>query len=1278
MLDSRFGLKYSMPHVLVHIVDNSARTAERGVTIADDPSMYATLVVSGFPLGEDRKIVNVTRSDILNIAYGLGNITPSDIEKYGQTITYPTALIDQGAPVQLLRITPDDATYAYSCITIEWYWSDEDNKMHVRFNTARLGTDRELTNYQNRERLNAAIVKAVNSDSVPGEGGTIWKRRAFIVNISAGRGAAYNYFATAINQTLQAKRPANVRYLFQTIDTLKNNVVEQFYGTLLNADNVLANATSVVDTVNTAVKKRAAGSSVVVPYLNEAAVRELYEEYHAAYAGLLADETVIKTEYELNVFKALTPSTFDPIFGLYLYEGTDSNNKLPYFQVDMRSADMPRLDTATNVIYRPNTDTVSQKTTIGTRLMDVTTGIYDNATKPTVKIGDLFLASSGNSSTNNPFVYFIAAINQVTGAVTPIRTNQMHYQDNTMSTTSTLASVFEFDTKEAFFEEFCRRLSRNIVRDGDTIAWVDPSKYFGASTADTDGPKWRLFYVASGCYELAKQGKLYALLISEWGTGESGTTTKLKKYKMNDGDGVADYSFIAWDGGINIGDLVAVSPSAQSFNRPGGTVIVGNGGTYTGFVAFGPDAQPVYVNGQEGGVSAEDKYYVEGRTCAEIFQTGTPEAKVSTIVKDVAGTMFDYVMCDPALSPAQKMIDNGTAGTPDIEIVSETSLLPSGDADSFKNAYLGFRPLDVNGDRRFIFLKPAQKMNGETPVADTYVVDVFQNCNDVANSYVDDYLGAAGKTFYIANYVREGYYNSTDDKFYTNDQYTGDPIEDDANSIYKALGETVKYYKYDESASPKYTEVSAITDDYQIILWYVKSGSTGNWIPYVAPADGHAAPGGITFTIKKTSFEVALDARSAEKITRYTVTGTLGSLFRIQEMAVEIPTNYYSDQYGINVTSSEGGVKLADGYTGFFDDTTLSSIEYKWKYSKLLVDAYRGRIDPRIMSPIRVPAKFLFDGGTNTIVGQTILPTMKYTAADLITASTVFTDDEKDDVLFHPQVAANLNGNDQIDVKQAMYDLMIHRVYEGMPEDKRPVGPGSGISLHLDSGFTDTTTSTLINNSFMKRFDNPNASWDIGGYTSATDGVTYTFVKNIVDHLIAHCKGYSINKPYTGVYTKIRPDEYTTFFPDVDTTDWEYNELTYKSGGNSWLPDVNGNLMRSSQKTLMRGSDTSDLIQESNMRTLTQLVYLLQNKLREKLHEYNDDSVLRTMQDEVNNMFSGWVGDRVQSLNINFERDTNPDDGGEVIVCWVDVTFRGINLRIPVIVNVNQRSISTQ
>ena len=120
------------------------------------------------------------------------------------------------------------------------------------------------------------------------------------------------------------------------------------------------------------------------------------------------------------------------------------------------------------------------------------------------------------------------------------------------------------------------------------------------------------------------------------------------------------------------------------------------------------------------------------------------------------------------------------------------------------------------------------------------------------------------------------------------------------------------------------------------------------------------------------------------------------------------------------------------------------------------------------------------------------------------------------------------------------------------------------------------------------------------------------------------------------------------------------------------MTDVNGNLTRRSQRTLLRYSSTSDLLQENNMRTLSQLVYLLQNKLDENLFEYDDDDVLKTISDQVNNMFSNWVGTRVQALDIEFTRDKNID-GGDIVVCNVKVTFRGLILRVPIIVNVNRR-----
>ena len=155
-------------------------------------------------------------------------------------------------------------------------------------------------------------------------------------------------------------------------------------------------------------------------------------------------------------------------------------------------------------------------------------------------------------------------------------------------------------------------------------------------------------------------------------------------------------------------------------------------------------------------------------------------------------------------------------------------------------------------------------------------------------------------------------------------------------------------------------------------------------------------------------------------------------------------------------------MSLAGGNAGFFDNAESNSIEYKWNYSALLVQALRGseNFDRRILSPTRVPAKFMFDAGFNTLVGSVMTGNIaSYRPADIINASIIFTDEEKSEVILYPDHIDNIGVSVDIDVKQAMYDLMIQRVYDGIPEDKRPEGPGSGFQVLFDSGVTDANTA---------------------------------------------------------------------------------------------------------------------------------------------------------------------------------------------------------------------------
>jgi hypothetical protein len=284
----------------------------------------------------------------------------------------------------------------------------------------------------------------------------------------------------------------------------------------------------------------------------------------------------------------------------------------------------------------------------------------------------------------------------------------------------------------------------------------------------------------------------------------------------------------------------------------------------------------------------------------------------------------------------------------------------------------------------------------------------------------------------------------------------------------------------------------------------------------------------------------------------------------------------------------------------------------------------------------------------------------------------MYTDDEKTAIQLDPTILEDprISPSDDIDVKTAMYDLMIERVYQRIPENRRPEGPGYGLSLHLDAGICDAQTALLMDSAFSKKFTNANASWDIGGFTQGN--ITYTWTKRLVDNLFNHMTTYSVNKPYAGSYTAF--SDYQSFFPDVDTYDWEYRELLYNTGGNVWIPDQNGVITRRSQRTLNNESTgTSDLIQESNMRTLTQFCDILQRKIDNNLLEYDDDGVIKTLEDNCNVTFSPWVGNLVKDLNINFARDINID-GGDILICKVRLVFRGLVLRVPILVNVERRS----
>ena len=1093
-----------------------------------------------------------------------------------------------------MRITPDDATYAFSCLLVQWKW--DGSTMHVRFKPSdELGNNglpigQVLSGFQSTKRLNEALVRGfkVNADENDG-----WTQRVFMTYISAGRGKVYNNFNYAINQTNQNRRPANVRYLFTTIDTRTDATVEKFFGSLVNHN--AAGATDATPTVNVQVASRVNGSDILVPTVNESAVEELFNEYRAHVKDMIDSgirpADIDSMSWVERVYALLTVNTFDPLFGRYIYDG-DSNVGLPYYQVDMFNLDIPQLDTANRIKYvlKPD-ETIASCTRDPEALINElnakSIGVFgEPTTGDSYRVGDIYL-SKGTTLTLN----MIISINQYSGGVTSIPITQVQVDEN---------------TKDQF------RYNVNVAPGADDTENVKTA--VAAAVKKAIDARKLIPRVITGATPKAYKNDFVIV-----GLGSESAPTEFC---------IAEVAYVAPDDAhINVGTVTLYIDKADVYKKlayPNTSIAYFTADTNSqvakqqaGATVVDTDNGIVYVNGYVlpigGDFDAESRYEIVTEKPFKIGSIPTNLAKASNLVDQ----QYDLMLYE----------DNGEEF--DYSVIG-------GSIDS-ANKGAGY----AVGDKVKLDL-------GEG--AQTVIFDITE-INTVTPGEGDPYTEA--KAIYInrsdkgTSVIAAGTYDTA-------------PVyelltSDSAPADWPAEGTSDKYYKLSGS---DYVAVTS-TDTYEKDTFYQISTS------------------GAGLKVIVSDIDIAIDTGSTnpDYIQRYIITGTQGSLYRFTADVVNtIPNDYYSPSYGTNPSSELGGIAVKNGYTGFFDDN-ISDIEFKWKYSELLVKAFRGQLDPRILSSVRCPAKFLFDGGTNTIVGQNILPYMtNIPAIDVINASTIFTDDEKEEALLDQTITAGLDAGADIDVKQAMYDLCVIRCYDGIPEDKRPIGPGSGLSLHLDGGVSDAATMLLVNNSFAKRFANPNVSWDIGGYTSSEDGVTYTYQKWIVDHIFTHIQNTTINKPFTGTNSSIPPQAYISFFPDIDATDWELRELYYNSGGNAWIMDVNGNIQRKSQRSLYRDGVSSDLMQESNMRTLSQLTYLLKNKIDQYLLDYNDDGVLKTLHDDVMNMFSNWVGRLVDSLDIRFERDTDPNDGGDLVVCYCEVTFRGLILRVPIIVNVNRRT----
>ena len=443
MIETKYGLKYHFPHSIVNIIDNSMYAGELPVIEASDPSLYATMVVSPMPFGEDGVFKTVTRSDVLNVAWGNSKITSSDIKRYGQQITYPMSLISQNVPVRMLRVTPEGSTYAFSCIVAQWYVEENDGmkQLNIRF-LVRDGNSEEISNisnierYKNTDRLYNKLcdiynVTAPATDEKPfiayDASFPCTNQALMICNISAGRGRNYNYIANTISKASQGKNPPNVLYTFTSFDTISDWEVEAFSSALVDINNTRTDKGPSVEDVMGA---REDGSSLVKQYVNDACVAGVYAEWRNILSEIVMNNGMTLSESEKDyirqVYNATNVNTFDILFGKFIATGSD-DLVLPRYNIIMVDPNVPMLDESHRITPAPTTESLEASQAIAA-LADALNGtaaesfadtsligIKANTKAGYVNIGDIYFV--GNNAN------LVTGINQYSGGITSITVN---------------------------------------------------------------------------------------------------------------------------------------------------------------------------------------------------------------------------------------------------------------------------------------------------------------------------------------------------------------------------------------------------------------------------------------------------------------------------------------------------------------------------------------------------------------------------------------------------------------------------------------------------------------------------------------------------------------------------------------------------------------------------------------------------------------------------------------------------------------------------------------
>ena len=323
---------YAHPHV--HTVINDYTWYDETVATPKDPDdlPFATAVVTGADSGIDNTFVRINSLKTKQAIFGKGNY-----QKYGQSSLQADVLFNGQTNVWFCRVLPDNATYA-NIVFLAHYrkgkildeLGQETGKyrLEIKFDTA-YATKPYVSNGAISDDDINEFARSLTKTTVDASTGYMTVPICAVRSI--GRGKYGNMYSMSISRDQDAEKEYDLKmYKFSLIaNKAITQIINVFSGSLYQTTRYEMSTliSDVLDQFST-------GSCPVkiIPY--EDSFLKLYDFYkdivdeNATYiysSGADANEMA-----ELNVARAITQDTFDPLFGYTL--NTRTGEQIPYYR----------------------------------------------------------------------------------------------------------------------------------------------------------------------------------------------------------------------------------------------------------------------------------------------------------------------------------------------------------------------------------------------------------------------------------------------------------------------------------------------------------------------------------------------------------------------------------------------------------------------------------------------------------------------------------------------------------------------------------------------------------------------------------------------------------------------------------------------------------------------------------------------------------------------------------------------------------------------------------